>query len=347
MSEYSDAKLIILPNEGAKAGTMFVVKPTDGTGDGVMDRNGEKTRTNKEGLIETVAANLLLPDYSGGGCGVIKPEPQATQLYELTDVMSTQTKTTTANDYVVSFYGTGTITFSGTHTGSLVGTGVNDRVEVTFLASAGSLTSTISGSVTKGQLQLGKDADSYITNTGVGTVTRLKDNTAFTPPIGTTEIIETIDNIEQPPITVIPAIYELPVYNLGGELVVNGGFDTDTDWIKGAGWTISGNSLNGATTSLPTYQDLGQDYESGKTYKVSFEITNISSGSIEIEIGGDTNGTPLVNTNGTHQFLLTPTVSVPTRTTVRGVGAFIGSIDNVSVKEILSPGPNINKVIMT
>ena len=30
----------------------------------------------------------------------------------------------------------------------------------------------------------------------------------------------------------------------GVELVTNGSFDTDTNWVKGTGWTISGGTAN-------------------------------------------------------------------------------------------------------
>jgi hypothetical protein len=57
--------------------------------------------------------------------------------------MSTQNVTSTAVPYTLSFWGTGTVTLSGTSTaGPLVGTGVNNRVSLTFTPSAGTLTLT-------------------------------------------------------------------------------------------------------------------------------------------------------------------------------------------------------------
>ena len=55
---------------------------------------------------------------------------------------------------------------------------------------------------------------SYIPTQGT-TVTRLLDNISVTVPAGVTEIIETINNIEQSPITVIPTTYKVPTSNLG------------------------------------------------------------------------------------------------------------------------------------
>jgi hypothetical protein len=150
-----------------KDGVLYNIK---GSQNFTVNRNSIATYIGDDGLIYTAGVNEARFQNTA-----LLLEPQATQLYELTDSMSTQVKTTAADDYVVSFYGTGTITFTGTHTGSLIGTGENERVEVTFLATAGSLTSTISGTVNNGQLQLGTVADSYIRNIGTGQVTRLAD----------------------------------------------------------------------------------------------------------------------------------------------------------------------------
>jgi hypothetical protein len=63
-----------------------------------------------------------------------------------TDTLATQSVTTLATDYTLSFSGTGAVTLSGTATGTLsAGTNV-------FTATAGTLTLTVSGTVTNAQL---------------------------------------------------------------------------------------------------------------------------------------------------------------------------------------------------
>jgi len=57
------------------------------------------------------------------------------------------------------------------------------------------------------------DDSSYIPTQGT-TVTRLADVVTVAPPVGVTEIIETIDNVEQIPITVIPITYQVPNGNI-------------------------------------------------------------------------------------------------------------------------------------
>lgn len=68
--------------------------------------------------------------------------------------LSTQNVTTIAANYIVSFSGTGTIALSGASTSDpLVGTGASDRVYLKFTPTAGTLTLTVSGSVTSAQLE--------------------------------------------------------------------------------------------------------------------------------------------------------------------------------------------------
>lgn len=96
-----------------------------------------------------------------------------------TETLATQSVTVTAAARTLSFYGTGTITLSGASTaGPLVGTGSSNRVSLTFTPTAGSLTLTVTGSVTQAQLELGSTATNYqsvvslydITEAGVRTI---------------------------------------------------------------------------------------------------------------------------------------------------------------------------------
>lgn len=114
-----------------------------GSGDPSYTRSTEATVLDNEGKHITVPSGVAR--FEGARL--------VANLYSSTDTLSTQNITTTNDTYTVSFKGTGSITFSGTHTGTLNGTGVNDRVEQTFTATAGTLTSTVSGSVTEAQCE--------------------------------------------------------------------------------------------------------------------------------------------------------------------------------------------------
>ena len=63
------------------------------------------------------------------------------------------------------------------------------------------------------QIEQASTASSYIPTNGT-TVTRLADNISVPTPAGVTSITETIDGIDQPPITTIPATYSLPEGNI-------------------------------------------------------------------------------------------------------------------------------------
>lgn len=69
--------------------------------------------------------------------------------------LSTQSVTTVAAPYTLSFTGTGSVTLSGSATGALAGTGVNNRVSLSITPTAGTLMLTVTGSVTLAMLAFG------------------------------------------------------------------------------------------------------------------------------------------------------------------------------------------------
>ncbi len=103
-------------------------------------------------LLESNNLNILpyTPLVSQG----VLVEGTATNIFANPLAPATQSITVTAVQHVLSFYGTGTITISGVSSGALVGTGANNRVEVAFTPTAGSLTLTLSGTVTAPQLEI-------------------------------------------------------------------------------------------------------------------------------------------------------------------------------------------------
>ena len=167
-----DASLVLTPN-AYKVGKLYSAVPNDGTGDFTVDRNSTATYVDEDGLIKTALVNVPRFDYSSGEAALLV-EPRSANLYLNSATLATQNITTTANSYTVSFYGTGTITFSGSYSGSLVGTGTGVRVSKTFTATEGTLTSTISGTVTDGQCEKLMHTTSYIPTNGT-TETRLLD----------------------------------------------------------------------------------------------------------------------------------------------------------------------------
>ncbi len=124
-----------------------------------------------------------------------------------------------------------------------------------------------------------------------------------------------------------------PAPSLGSELVTNGDFATDSIWNKGTGWSISGGVANcDGTNAALLFQSLSGT-TTNDTFKVTYTISNYISGSVFVGFGSglsQPNGTTR-NANGTYTEYLTKT-SVSTSFGFKSI-SFIGSIDNVSVKQ--------------
>ena len=172
MSLLTQASLVLTPTS-YKANKLYSVVPSSGNGDLTTTRATTATRVNSSGLVENVATGIPRVDYTGGVSNILL-EPQRTNRLLNSATVVTQTITTTAVDNTLSFYGTGTITLSGTFSGSLVGTGTSNRVSLTFTPTVGNLVLTVSGTCTNGQLETGSYATSYIPTT-TSTVTRNAD----------------------------------------------------------------------------------------------------------------------------------------------------------------------------
>ena len=75
-----------------------------------------------------------------------------------------------AGVYTLSFKGTGSVTASGGASFTLNGTGATDRVQVYFTTTTTSVTFTVTGTVTEGQLNHGLIAQDYVETTTTAVV---------------------------------------------------------------------------------------------------------------------------------------------------------------------------------
>jgi hypothetical protein len=140
------------------------------------------TFVGSNGLIQTATTNEPRFDHNpttGESLGLLVEEAR-TNLLLNSATLSTQMVTVAATANTLSFYGTGTVTLTGVSTaGPLVGTGVNNRVSLTFTPTVGVLVLTVSGSVTNAQLEAGAFPTSYIPTT-TASVTRAADVASIT-----------------------------------------------------------------------------------------------------------------------------------------------------------------------
>jgi len=115
----------------------------------------------------------------------------------------------------------------------------------------------------------------------------------------------------------------------GDELITNGGFDVDSNWNKGVGWSISGGMANydGEGTTLFTKTSV---VAGGVTYLMVYEIKNYISGIARIRLGVGTQYGTDRSGNGVYSEII--------KVTLNGYFGIIPglselSVDNCSVKK--------------
>lgn len=146
------------------------------------------TAINSSGNIAVVNANLPRFDYDPSTLvckGILVEESRKNILLNSLvngTNLSTQSVTSSAVAYTLSFYGTGSIDLTGTHTATVTGTAAYPtRKTYTFTPTAGTLTLTVSGTVQYAQLEAGAFASTFIpTDSTAGGLTRSADNLTMT-----------------------------------------------------------------------------------------------------------------------------------------------------------------------
>jgi hypothetical protein len=131
----------------------------------------------------------------------------------------------------------------------------------------------------------------------------------------------------------------IPVPTEGAEEITNGDFATDTDWVKETGWTISGDTAN--YDGVVAIGSISQNvtFTVGKRYKYTFTISNSTQGGVRVFIG-NTVGI-IHSSDGTYTGSIV--YSSGAFIILQARDSFIGSIDNVSVKEYTSADMDVTR----
>jgi hypothetical protein len=129
---------------------------------------------------------------------------------------------------------------------------------------------------------------------------------------------------------------------LGPDLIINGGFDTDTDWIKGDGISIAAGvaSWSGAqAANSAVEQDVGIS-TTPTLYKVTWDLVSRSAGNAtpRIRPSGETGEAQTVP--GSYIDYLWSYSGTNGRIGIRGTDDFIGSVDNVTCQVVFNSFSN-------
>jgi hypothetical protein len=118
-------------------------------------------------------------------------------------------------------------------------------------------------------------------------------------------------------------------------IVINGNFDTDTDWTKGTGWTITG----GEAVAVIATGDLVQTNPylvAEAYYEVIIDLSIYSSGNFKVRLGGgvQSESLPFANRPSIYKLRLTAGISNNLIEINIEPFSFTGSINSISIKQI-------------
>lgn len=127
-----------------------------------------------------------------------------------------------------------------------------------------------------------------------------------------------------------------PTLATGRDVVINGGFDADTNWTKGTGVTISGGLLHysGITNGVNTSQTAPVSI--GKVYEITYTVSNYSAGSVQVRFSSSLGTIRTANGTYTEKILATSASLL-----VIAIGASSTfDVDNIIVKQVDFPAYN-------
>jgi hypothetical protein len=127
------------------------------------------------------------------------------------------------------------------------------------------------------------------------------------------------------------------VETTGTQLLLNNNFDTDTVWVKGTGWAISGGKAN-ATASTDYLSQNPWNPTTTNYYQITWTISNYSAGTYRFYIRGNVTadfGTSTYVGNGTFTQVMQAGTGGANGFLFDARGALTASIDNIIVTEVI------------
>lgn len=155
---YDQASLILTPN-GYKSGKLYALKPDNGSGDFTFSGGGG-SRVNTNGSMASLPQNMPKIDYTNGYPEILLERASSNVLLH-SQVLSSQTININSGLYVLSFYGTGSVTVNESTPVTLVGNADGSRKHIMFQSSGGSKNITVTGEVKNAQLEPINNQDYY------------------------------------------------------------------------------------------------------------------------------------------------------------------------------------------
>ena len=123
-------------------------------------------------------------------------------------------------------------------------------------------------------------------------------------------------------------------YSEGSNLVVNGTFDSGSNWVTQSGWSILNGkaSFDGTQNNSMIYQwNVGQKANTFYVQTLTVDIQTVGGG---LDLNHSGGGIPfLITQSGTYSFIVFAT-RTDRGATITAKTGFIGTIDNVSLKEL-------------
>ena len=324
-----DKASILLTPTAYDNGSMLSIKPENGDGDFDFERNSAATRVNAQGLVENV--QIISPELvSNGNFSQIGTEEvlngnfsqEGSEIVSNSDMESGFTNGV-ANNYTVS---------AGTPSQETsIYVSANNSQKISTSSSTAIFNhnniAVVSGTTFKASCFVRSDVSQSV---------RFSDYNGsgerITQTIPANTWVNLIFYITKGNATFIPRVETLT--NQTGYLLIDNVSikEVGQNWTLRPGWSIAeGKAVANTIGNANLFQTSA--ITSGKIYKATFEVLDYQSGNVRINLGGAslTGVGNIYSANGVYtQYIKSDGADVY----IQGRSSFIGSVSNISVKEV-------------